>query len=98
MERMESFEPLLTSTEEDRGQLWSRVIEHGPVTIFGMNITLTISTPIVACVFFSRDFRQAKLDLTSGRPVANPVIWSNVAVELEVTLLMIESFANDFYS
>lgn len=83
MEHMEFFVLLLISMEVDPSQVLSRVIKHVQVTHFGK----TVGLPLFLSYFsflFSRDFRQAKLDLTSGRPVANPVVWSNVAIDFEV--------------
>lgn len=33
-----------------------------------------------------RDFRQAKLDLNTGNPIANPIVWANTGVQFEVGL------------
>ncbi len=43
-------------------------------------VNFSISFP-----FHRRDFRQAKLDQATGNGVANPVVWTNRAVQSEVS-------------
>ncbi len=35
-------------------------------------------------IFFRRDFRANKVDLTTGSIINNPINWANIAVKLEV--------------
>lgn len=48
---------------------------------------------------FRRDFRQAKLDLTTGNVIRNPVVWANTAVQFEVTVKRFLKFlSGSFFS
>ncbi|CAF0948355.1 unnamed protein product [Rotaria sordida] len=97
MESLESFYLSVADRQILPSFKWTRTINETHGRIIGVvNFSARRPKPINATAYHARtvndtkrDFRQAKLDSKTGQIVQNPIVWLNMPIQIEATIINI---------